>query len=440
MKDLIIIGAGPGGYELALEASKKGLSTVLIEASEVGGTCLHYGCIPTKSYYKTATVLKELNRLDEYGINGDFKFNFEKTLNRKEEIIATLTKGIKFLLSNTDVELVYGYAKLISKHQVLVNDQAYEANNIIIATGSSPSKLMLPGFDLDNVITSKELLQLKEVPKKLTIIGGGVVGIEFASIYNKFGSEVEVIEALDTILPNLDKEVSKRLQTSLKFQGIKIHLKSRVSKIESKINLKVQYNSKGVDCISSADKVLVSVGRTPNIANLGLDEIGIEYDKYGIKVNSSFQTNIENIYAIGDVTGKMMLAHSATYSGYHVLKHILNEVSNINFDAVPSCVFTFPEIATVGKTEEECKNLDYKVHKYYFKANGKAITLNEIDGFVKVITEGNSVLGVHIIGPHASDLIHEAVTMMNKNITIDEFKDYIHAHPTLSETFSSAIK
>lgn len=440
MNDLIIIGAGPGGYELALEASKKGLSTILIEASEVGGTCLNSGCIPTKAYYKTASLLKELKQLNNYGITGEYKLDFKKNVLRKNNIVTNLVQGIKFLLKKNNVELVYGKAKLLSKYQVEVNHQVYQANYIVIASGSRAVSLPLPGFEIDGVLSSKELLELNEIPKKLVIIGAGVVGIEFASIFNAFGSEIEVIETQDRILPTIDKEISKRLLQYLKGKGIKFHLKSTVTRIETKGNLKVFYLDKEEEETIACDKVLVSVGRKPNIEDLGLDDLKIDYDKRGIKVNQFFQTNIDNIYAIGDVTGQMMLAHSATYSGYHVLKHILGEESKIDFSILPACVFSFPEVATVGLTEEECAQFDYQVQKYYFKANGKAQTMDETDGFIKIISVDDYIKGVHILGPNASDIIHEAVVLMNKKVSITEANDFIHAHPTLSETFSSALK
>ncbi|NLD26585.1 MAG: FAD-dependent oxidoreductase, partial [Acholeplasmataceae bacterium] len=328
------------------------------------------------------------------------------------------------------VELVYGEAMLESANRIRVNKEFYEGKNIVIATGSRAA--LLPFLDPSNpdIITSTEILSEKNPPKKLVIIGGGVIGIEIASIFNLFGSEVEVIEMMDSIIPNLDKEISKRLLALLKAQGIKFHLSARVEAVQGK---KVTYSDKNGEMTLNFDKLLVAVGRKPNIEKLGLDKVGIRYDKSGIIVNENFQTIIPNIYAIGDVTGKMMLAHSATYSGYQVLKTLLNEEDRIDFSILPSCVFTFPEVATVGLTEEECKELNYRVAKYYFKANGKAQTMGETDGFVKMIIVDDLIKGVHILGPHASDLIHEAVVLIAKKASIDELHNFIHAHPTLSE-------
>jgi dihydrolipoamide dehydrogenase len=439
MKDLIIIGAGPGGYELALEAAKKGLQVTIIEEDELGGTCLNYGCIPTKSFYHAATLLKEFHEASNVGITGPINWDYEKTLERKNEIVRTLVSGIQFMLEKAKVEVIKGRGVLQSPTSVKVNNQIVEGKHIVIATGSSSAKLPLPGFDLPNVISSLELLDLTTIPKKLAIVGGGVIGIEFASIFSKFGSEVEVFEALETILPQNDREISKRLLSYLKQDKIKFHLKTMVTKIEQQGNLQLFYKEKDQEQTANADIVLVAVGRKPNIHHIGLEELGIDFDRYGIKVNEHFQTNIPNIYAIGDVTGKMMLAHSATFSGFQVLKHLLHEKDAIDFSILPSCVFTFPEIASVGITEEEAKE-HYQTYKAYFRANGKAHTIGNTDGFMKIIAINEQIKGVHILGPHASDLISEAVALLNKQTTVNELKNFIHPHPTLGEIFSQAIR
>jgi len=434
MKDVIIIGAGPGGYEMAIKAAQEGLTTLLIEKAKLGGTCLQKGCIPTKAYYQSASVLRQLKQCEDFGISGSFSFDFNKIYERKEKIVADLMQGISFLLKKNGVHVVYGPARLLSSNEVEVDDTVYRGKNIVIATGSKP--IIIPEFNISSVITSDLLLGLKEIPKKMAIIGGGVIGIEFASIFNVFGGEVEVFELADMILPMFDKEIARRLQTYLKTQGIKINTGARVLGLEEKG--KIYYRLRNKEKAGFADKILISIGRTPNIDNLNLDAVGIKYDRKGIKVNSNFQTNIKNIYAIGDVTGKMMLAHSATYSGYHALKHILNKNSHINFKVVPSCVFSFPEVAMVGLTEAQCRRYDYKIHKAYFRANGKAVTMSATDGFIKIITVNGKIKGVHIIGPHASDLIHEAVVLMNQKVPLERFISYIHAHPTLSEIYPLA--
>lgn len=435
-KDLIIIGAGPGGYELALAASKKGLSTLLIEEKVIGGTCLHHGCIPTKTLYHSAKILKDIKSYSEFGICINYEFDYLKAREKKNEVVNTLHSGINFQLKTQKVETIYGRAKLISKNEVEVNEEAYSANFIVIATGSSSINLRLPGFDNKNVVSSTEMLNINEVPKNLVVIGGGVIGIELASIFKYYGSNVEVIEAQDRILPMIDKEVSKRLTAYLKNSGIKIYTSSSVVGIEDN---KVYFNSKGEIIHTVYDKVLVSVGRRPNVDGLGLEDVGINYSHKGIEVDNNFKTNIDNIYAIGDVTGKMMLAHTATYSGYKVLSHILGEDRAIDFNLIPNCVFTFPEVASIGLTEDEAKGVDYKVNKFLFKANGKAHTIGESDGFVKIISFADKILGVHILGPNASDIIHEAAILMNADIGIEKAKNIIFAHPTLSETFGGCI-
>lgn len=443
MKDLIIIGAGPGGYELALEASRLGLSVILIEKEKLGGTCLNHGCIPTKSYYQNALVLKDLKEKEVYGISGDFTFDFKKVKERKDNVVETLCKGIEFSFSKSSVELVYGKASFVDKNTVLVNDITYNAKNIVIATGSSPIRNLFEGSNLEGVLTSEELLDLEVLPKELVIIGGGVIGIEMATIFNTFRVKVEIIEMCDRILPLIDSDISKRLQSYLKALGIGIHTKSSLQKIEkSEGKLKAIFTEKGKELSLLCDNVLVSVGRCANVNSLDLEKVNIEYTKKGILVNENYQTNIPNIYAIGDVTGKMMLAHSATYSGYRVLNHILGKKDNINFNLVPSCVFTFPEVASIGLTKEdlEKEELEAKTIKVLYRSVGKAVAMNHEDGFLKLIIRENKIIGAHILGYDASTLIHELVPLMNEDISIERIKDYIHAHPTLSEILSIALK
>lgn len=443
MKDLIIIGAGPGGYELALEASRLGLSVILIERDKLGGTCLNHGCIPTKSYYQNALVLKDLKEKEVYGISGDFTFDFKKVKERKDNVVETLCKGIEFSFSKSSVELVYGKASFVDQNTVLVNDITYTAKNIVIATGSSPIRNLFEGSNLEGVLTSEELLDLETLPKELVIIGGGVIGIEMATIFNSFGVKVEVIEMCDRILPLIDSDISKRLQSYLKSLGIGIHTKSSLQKIEkSEGKLKAIFTEKGKESSLLCENVLVSVGRIANVNGLDLEKVNIEFTKKGILVNENYQTNIPNIYAIGDVTGKMMLAHSATYSGYRVLNHILGKKDNINFSLVPSCVFTFPEVASIGLTKEdiEKEELEAKIIKVLYRSVGKAVAMNHEDGFLKLIISENKIIGAHILGYDASTLIHELVPLMNEDISIERIKDYIHAHPTLSEILSIALK
>jgi dihydrolipoamide dehydrogenase len=437
MNDLIIIGAGPGGYELAIEAGKKGLKTVLIEERKLGGTCLNEGCIPTKAFHKNASFMRDLKHADELGISisDEISLQFEKVLHRKNQIVSDLHQGIEFMLKQANVQIIYGTGKCVDNHTVSVENEIFEAKNIVIATGSFP--VMLKGFE--DALTSTELLDIDQVPKKLIIIGGGVIGVEFACIFRAFGSHVEIVEYEDRLIPTADKEVSKRLQVFLKQQGIVVHTSTKAIRKDDSF---VFVEQKQKEIALEYTQVLLSVGRKPRVENLGLEEVGIRYSKKGIEVNHYMQTSIPNIYAIGDVSGEWMLAHYATYAGFIALDHILSQPSKIRLELTPSCVFSFPEIAWVGLTQEQCSQqaIDHVIHKSMYRGNGKAMAALETDGFVKIITSNNLIIGAHIIGYQASVLIHEIAALMHKGITREEFVDIIHAHPTLSELLSSAMR
>ena len=434
MKDIIVIGGGAGGLEIVLAGKEQGLDVLLIEKYKLGGVCLQKGCIPTKTYHKNASILKDLKNLNEFGVNGEFSFEFIKAYERKEKVISELTSHLENALKKREIEVVYGEASFVDKNTVLVDGVTYKAKKIVIATGSRPLVPPIEGIELEGVITSDDMLKLTEAPKDLVIIGGGFIGVEMASIFNYFGSNIEIVEALPNIIANFDEEISKRLQVYLKQQGIKINTSAKVIKIKKEDTLKVFLED---GRILNATKVLVSVGRRPNLDCLKLENAGIEYTKKGILVNDNFETNVENIYAIGDVIGKTMLAHYASYNGYYLFDHLMGRKSKIDFSLIPSCVFSFPEVASIGKTKD-CIEGECKVVKYPFRANGKAAAMSEVDGFVKVIAKDDLILGVHIIGPQASTLIHEAVIIMNKKIKLSELNNYIYAHPTLSEVMATA--
>lgn len=444
-KDLVVIGAGPGGYEVAIEAALKGLNVALIEKEDVGGTCLNHGCIPTKALYKNAEVLHEVKKSNMFGINiSNYDFDFNIVLERKNNIIEQLRKNIISMLKKTNVELIYGTASFVDEHSIKVNDILITASNFIISTGSSEKIIPIKGIDSNNVITSKELLNIDSVPKHLVVVGGGVIGVEMACIFKEFGSEVVILEFLDKILANFDSDISSRLKVYLKKLGIEVKTDTLVKEIlETNEGLMVLAETKKSKELNfTTDYVLISTGRKAYFDNLNLSQININYDKSGIIVNDNYQTNIPHIYAVGDVIGKMMLAHSATFQSFAALDHILGKDNKTNFNITPACVFTFPEIASVGLTENEAKDLydDIKINKYMFRANGKALTMSETEGFIKVISYNNKLIGTHIIGPHASSIIHEATVLIEKNITIDEATSIIHAHPTLSETLLEALR
>jgi len=424
MEDLIIIGAGPGGYETAIKAAKNGLKTTIINDGPLGGVCLNEGCIPTKTFCHYAG-----------------EEPFEKVAERKEAVVKQLQSGVAYLLKNPNITIVEGKASLMDTNTVVVGDTEYQAKSIIIATGSKPALLPIPGTDSEIVLTSTDVLNLKELPESICVIGGGVIGLEMACYLKKFGVDVTVLENAPQILPNFDEDISKRLKQSLARQGIRIETSAQVTAIDEEGFVTFEKKEQKFEVV--CDKVLMAVGRKPNTEGLKLDALGIIYDKKGIQVNENMQTTVPSIYAIGDVNGQLMLAHVATYQGYRAINHILGKVDKIRLDLVPAAVFTTPEVASVGLTEAQCEDeeLDYRAIKVPFSSIGKAVAMGETEGFCKLIVdnENNQILGCHIMGLHASDLIQEVVTMMNLGATVEDVQDIIHAHPTLSEIIQNAI-
>ncbi len=448
-KDLVIIGAGPGGYEVAVKAAMAGLNVALVEKELVGGTCLNHGCIPTKALYKNAEVMHLLKNTQEFGVeNLKYDFDFSTVQNRKNSILDQLRNNIILMLKKANVEVIQGIASFVDENKVNVkqNDSEIEliAEYFIIATGSNEKVIPIDGHNLPNVLTSKEMLDINIVPKKLVIIGGGVIGVEMATIFKEFGAEVVILEYFDKLIPTMDKDISSRLKVYLKKLGVEVTNDALVEKI-SNDNNKLVINGKtkkGKEFSIDAEFVLMATGRIANVDNLNLDSIDIVCDKTGIVVNENMQTSLPHIYAVGDVTGKTMLAHVATYQSFKALDHILGKENYTKFNVVPACVFTLPEIASVGLTEEEAKQRygEIKSSKFMFRANGKALTMSEVEGFVKVISYNDKLVGVHIIGPQASSLIHEAAVLVEKEILVKDAINVIHAHPTLSETLLEALR
>lgn len=427
---LLIIGAGPGGYETAVEAAKRGLEVTLITDGPLGGTCLNEGCIPTKTFCHYAELIEQ-NR--KAGL--EVMPAFSAVAQRKQAVVEQLQGGIGTLLRN--VEVIRGKASFKDSRTVLCNGQEYTADRIIIATGSTLAMLPVPGAD--TAMTSKEILDLTEVPASLCVIGGGVIGLEFASVMRSFGSEVTVLEFCPGILPRFDADLAKRLKQSLVKRGINIELQAQVTGIDGGT---VTYLKKGQEFTVRADKVLMAVGRRPNTDGLDLEAAGIEYTRRGITVNENFETSVPGVYAVGDVTGGIMLAHAATYQGLHALNHICGQTDRIRFDLIPAAVFTMPEVASVGLTEEQCKEqgLTVRCLKSFYRANGKAVSMDETDGYCKIIvSDDGTLLGAHIMGAHASDLIHELTAVMNAGGGLEMMQSVIHAHPTLSEVLQAAI-
>ena len=481
---IIIIGAGPGGYETALLAAKRGVEVVLIESGPVGGTCLNEGCIPTKAFCKNAEVLDGLREAEAFGVTGlSYGFDFNAVTARKNAVVEQLRGGVEGLLGHKNITLVRGKASFKDDHTVVVthvdslrhceerSDVAISADYIIIATGSVSASLPIPGAEMPGILTSKEILDLQEVPKRLCVIGGGVIGLEFASIFRSFGSEVTVLEYFKEILPRFDSDLSKRLKQSLSKRGIEICTQAQVTGVEilrcaqddsrgaqddsrgaqddsrsaqdDSDVYRVTYTRKGKEESVEADKVLMAVGRKANVASLNLADVGIEFTPKGIIVDDkTMQTNIPHIYAIGDINGKMMLAHAATFQGIVALDHIMGIENEIDLKVMPAAVFTSPEAACVGMTEEECKEAGIPIRclKSFFRANGKAVTMGEIDGFCKlIVSEDGRILGCHLYGPHASDIVQEACALITRKATLKEFESIIHTHPTLTEVLQSAV-
>ena len=427
---LLIIGGGPGGYETAVEAAKRGLEVTLITEGPLGGTCLNEGCIPTKTFCYYAELIEQNNKA---GL--DCKPSFAAAAQRKQAVIEQLRGGIDMLLKN--VQVVHGKAQFKDSKTVVCEGQEYTADRIIIATGSVSASLPIPGAE--NCLTSKVILDLTEVPESICIIGGGVIGLEFASILSSFGSQVTVLEYCPNILPRFDVDLAKRLKQSLSKRGINIEVQAQVTRIDGNT---VTYLKKDKEFTVQANMVLMAVGRRPNVEGLNLEAAGIDYTRKGITVNDSFETSVLGIYAVGDVIGGIMLAHAATYQGLHALNVICGRQDSIRFDLIPAAVFTIPEVATIGLTEEQCKeqNLQVRCLKSFYRANGKAVSMDETDGYCKIIVaQDNKILGAHLMGAHASDLIHEIAAVMNLNGNLEQLQNVIHAHPTLSEVLQTAL-
>jgi len=441
--DLIIIGAGPGGYETAVRAAKRGLQTIIIERGPLGGTCLNAGCIPTKCLCHSAEVLEEVRSAASLGITStEVKFDLAQTIARKDEVVGKLKTGVEGLMKTPGISLVQGEAHFADNHTLIVGEEQYTAPNIIIATGSITKFLPIEGAHAEGVLTSTELLNLTSLPERLCIIGGGVIGMEFASIFNSFGSKVSVIEFCKEILPNFDRDLAKRLRTSLKRSGIEFHTNAGAKAIHPGTPMVVDYEEKGKMQSIETDVVLMAVGRVANVESLNLSDVGIEFTPRGIKVDEHLQTNVPGIFAIGDVNGLCQLAHAATFQGYSVIDYI-TEGKGENPTLIPGAVFTVPEAAMVGKTEEqlEKEGISYETHKAQYRANGKALAMETEEGIVKLLTDTEGkILGAHILGAHASDLIHEITVVMNLGGTIHEIARTVHAHPSLSEILLAATE
>lgn len=443
-KRIVIIGAGPGGYVAAIRASQLGAEVFLIEKSKVGGTCLNVGCIPTKALLASVEVLSFLRKASDFGVEaGEVKPNFTSMVERKDRIVKRLVEGIEWLLQKDKIELIKGEATIQSPCRVHVKlnnggDQVLDCDRIILATGSEPAKPESFNFDGKNVITSTEALSLDRIPSHFFIVGGSYIGLEFACIFRELGSEVTVVEMLDRILPTEDREISQKLKTILGQRGVKIIVGERVEKIEA--------GSSEVRCLISngeeicSEKILIAVGRKLNVESM--QEAGIKKENNFVEVNKRMETNIENIYAVGDIAHSPLLAHKASREGIVAAENACGLESFMDYRVIPSCVYSIPEVASVGLSEEKAKEAGYSIRtaKFPFSASGRAHTLGNTEGFVKIVAEKETdeILGVHILGPYASDLIAEAAVTMKIEGTVKDIEETIHAHPTLAESLMEA--
>ncbi len=451
--DLLVIGGGPGGYVCAIRAAQLGLKTGCIESrGTLGGTCLNVGCIPSKSLLNLSDMYKKAQKdYNNLGIEvGEVKLNLKKIMMNKSKSVQVLTKGVEFLFKKNKVSYIKGKGVLFSKNDVVVYENgkktSYKAKNIVIATGSSPSSV--PGIEINekNIISSTGAISLEKVPKSLIVIGGGYIGLEMGSVWSRLGSQVTVIEYLDHIIPGMDSEVSKEFQKILTKQGIKFLLNNKVTKVKdenNKVTVEFSDNASKSKNKIECDKVLVSVGRKPYTDGLNLSKIGISKDNKGrIDVDKEFRTSIKNIFAIGDVIKGPMLAHKAEDEGIAVAEILAGQSGHVNYDVIPGVIYTSPEVAAVGKTEEELKklNISYKIGKFPFMANSRAKVNNETEGFVKILADSKTdkVLGVHIIGPHSGDMIAEMAIAMEFGASSEDIARTCHAHPTHTEAIKEA--
>ncbi len=440
---ITIIGGGTGGYVAAIRAAQLGAKVNLIEKDSIGGTCLNWGCIPTKALVYSSEKYSEMQNARRFGIEvSDIKLNMKRVVQNKEKIVKQLVSGVQFLLKKHDVNVIEGTASLKDKNTVSVKKdegvKEIDTDYIIIATGSKVKKAPIKGVDQDGILTSKEILDLSELPDSLAIIGGGIIGMEFAFIFSNFGVNVKVIEYLDNILPGLDEDIVSEISSIARREKIDITTGAEVKEIsKNEEEYTINYDKGGKQNEFNAEKVLVATGREASFGGIDLDKLGIEKEKNSIKVDEHLKTSVDNIYAVGDVTGKILLAHVASHQGIVAVENILEEEKEMNYDVVPNAIFTKPEIATVGITEKEAKKrgIDYKVGKFPFRANGKVKTMNKRKGFIKIIIreDNHKILGCSIIGVHATDLIHELTLAINKDMKVEDLIETIHAHPTTSE-------
>lgn len=443
-----VIGGGPGGYVAAIKAAMLGAEVTVIEKRKVGGTCLNVGCIPTKALLASSSLISSIKEAKDFGIhiNGEVESNFDDIMNRKNKVVSQLISGIEFLFEKRGIKLVNGFGKLVDENKIEVNKEdgskeLVEADKIILANGSQPVILPMFPYDGDKIITSDEALNLKDVPKSLLIVGGGVIGCEFGQFFRALGTEVTIVEMFDQLLPLEDKDVAKQLQRQFKKDKIKVMTGVKIEKCEIVDNEVVATLSNGKEV--KAEKALLSIGRKPYLDNSGIEDIGIELERGKVIVNENLETNVKGIYAIGDIINTPFLAHVASKEGLVAAQNaVCGNSKTVNYAAVPRCVYTEPEVAGVGKTEKELQEngIEYNTGQFDFRALGKAQAIGHFQGFIKILADKNDkIIGASIVGPHATDLLTELSLAVHLGLTVEEVGDVIHAHPTLSEGIMEAL-
>jgi dihydrolipoyl dehydrogenase len=443
MYDLIVIGAGPGGYESAAHAAKLGKQVVLIEKERLGGTCLNVGCIPAKTFLRSSKLFQECKDAEAFGVRvGSVEFSMPGVVERKNRVVTTLTNGVAGMLKRAGVQVIAGTARIVSRNVVQVGEERYETNNILIATGSSPAVPPIPGIRSERVLDSNTVFGIKDVPKKIAIIGGGYIGLEFACFFNEIGTQVSVYEMLPQIAAGSDQEISNRMLQILNRKGVDFHLSSKVLEIEgSTIHYAASDGSKASD---TADYILNATGRAPSVAGLGLEEVGVDFGPKGIKTSDQGKTNIPGIWACGDVTGRRMLAHAATREGIVAVNNMFGKRDRIRYHAIPAVIYTHPEVASVGKTEEELKTagIEYRKSVVPMAVAGRFLVEYEGEtGLVKVLTGARfgEILGVHAIGDASSECIVAAAAMVETEMCVSDASEIIFPHPTVSEALREAL-
>lgn len=446
--DIAVIGAGPGGYVAALRAAQLGAKVVVIEKGHVGGVCLNWGCIPTKTLLRTAEVLNLARNASKYGVHvADVALDWPAAQKRKDSVVQRLTGGVKLLLERAGVQLLAGTARFVSPQILEVaaagGTEKIEATHYVIAAGSRPTTLPIPGLEGTGVLTSDNVAALEALPGRMLVVGAGPVGVEFATLFGACGVEITLVEMLPRVLPTLDSDLSAEVERALKKMKVKLYTSSKVKQVEVVDGRYVVTVDRGPGQVTAeVDSVLLAAGRSPNLEELNLGAAGVRAGGKGLEVDEHMRTNVAHIFGVGDVTGGSLLAHVAMCEAVVAVESAVGHGRKMNYDVVPSCIFSWPEVATVGLTEVEAgeRGYDVQVGRFPFRANGKALALGEHDGWVKIVAEGKygQVLGVHVVGPHATDLIQEATMALTLEATLDEFEATIHPHPTLTEAFAEA--